>query len=127
VSEFEQWAPGRYDVIQGGGRSSRQTANMFSEFAAVSRPSVLITSYDSCRNHGKPLLHVVDVVVCDEAHRLKSARSKTSVFVASITSARKILLTGTPLQNRMSEFFVLLNLAQPQFGTTSSFVPEIIS
>jgi SNF2 family DNA or RNA helicase len=83
--------------------------------------------YDSCRNHGKPLLHVVDVVVCDEAHRLKSARSKTSVFVASITSARKILLTGTPLQNRMSEFFVLLNLAQPQFGTTSSFVPEIIS
>lgn len=44
-----------------------------------------------------------DLVVCDEGHLLKNANSKLAEAVSKIECRRRIVLTGTPLQNHLSE------------------------
>lgn len=44
-----------------------------------------------------------DLVVCDEGHLLKNAKTSLSKAVNRIRSLRRIVLTGTPLQNNLNE------------------------
>ena len=49
-----------------------------------------------------------DVLICDEAHIIKNAHSKTSKAMRKIESRHRYLLTGTPIQNSLSEYRHLL-------------------
>lgn len=44
-----------------------------------------------------------DLVVCDEGHLLKNAKTSLSKAVNRIQTRRRIVLTGTPLQNNLNE------------------------
>jgi len=52
-----------------------------------------------------------DLLVVDEAHRLKNHNSKLAVTLRDkrFTFRHKLLLTGTPIQNDVREFWTLLN------------------
>ena len=52
-------------------------------------------------------------IVIDEAQRMKDRESKLSRDLSQFRSARRLLLTGTPLQNDMRELWSLLNLLLP--------------
>ncbi len=52
-----------------------------------------------------------DVVICDEAHRLKNAAAKRSQLVQKVKARQKILLTGTPIQNKLRELHTLMTIA----------------
>lgn len=44
-----------------------------------------------------------DVVICDEGHLLKNSKSGIRNAVVQIASKRRVVLTGTPLQNNLKE------------------------
>lgn len=44
-----------------------------------------------------------DLVVCDEGHMIKNQKSSTSMAVNKILTKRRIVLTGTPIQNNLKE------------------------
>ena len=69
----------------------------------------LIASYEALRKVGPSLAGRVDLLVCDEGHRLKAAGgNQTIASLKAIGCRRVVLLTGTPLQNDLSELFAVL-------------------
>lgn len=58
----------------------------------------------------KSVLHNIEFhrVVLDEAHNVKDRHSSTTRAVSSLTTERRLCLSGTPLQNRIGELYSLL-------------------
>lgn len=63
-----------------------------------------------------------DLVIVDEAHRLKNPRSVSTLLVKSLQTPRLLLLTATPVENRLDDLFHLASLARPgHLGTPKEF------
>lgn len=63
-----------------------------------------------------------DLVIIDEAHKLKNNKTKNYEFVQNLKKKFCLLLTATPIQNRISEIFNLVSLLKPgHLGSESSF------
>ncbi|SCU90816.1 LADA_0F06568g1_1 [Lachancea dasiensis] len=84
---------------------------------------VLIISYETLRRNVEHLKHAnVGLLLADEGHRLKNADSLTFTSLNSIDCPRRVILSGTPIQNDLSEYFALLNFSNPGLlGTRSEF------
>ena len=59
-------------------------------------------------------------LIIDEAQRMKDRKSKLSTDLDKFTAARRLLLTGTPLQNELQELWSLLNLLLPEVSSNSA-------
>jgi SNF2 family DNA or RNA helicase len=82
----------------------------------------LIISYDTFRNHRTRLDRACDLVICDEGHRIKNASTATSRQLHAMTCTKRILLTGTPLQNNLMEFYTCVSFVNPGiFGSLADF------
>ena len=55
-----------------------------------------------------------EILVLDEAHTMiKNAKCKIAKELRRVRTKRRILLTGTPLQNNVTEFFQLVHFVRP--------------
>jgi SNF2 family DNA or RNA helicase len=85
----------------------------------------LIASLDTAKQakHRQHILNLYyDLVIVDEAHKLKSDRTQNWQFINSIPKKFFLLLTATPLQNDLKELFNLITLLRPgQLGNYRSF------
>jgi SNF2 family DNA or RNA helicase len=69
-----------------------------------------------------------DLVVVDEAHHLRNARTVLWQFVNRLTRTYLLLLTATPVQNDLEELFNLVTLLQPgQLKTIRAFRREHVA
>ena len=56
-------------------------------------------------------------VVLDEGHYIKNYRSKTAEAAANLNTLRKWIVSGTPIQNNLTELWSLLKwLEEPTYG-----------
>ena len=63
-----------------------------------------------------------DVVVLDEAQRIKNWQTKTARQVKSLRSRRAFVLTGTPVENRIDELYSIVQFLDPEiFGPLFRF------
>ena len=81
---------------------------------------VLICSYEFAFRHEQSLLRAWDLVVADEAHRLRNfwtGKGKVAEAISHIVAgARKtVLLTATPLQNKLEELYGLVSVFDPSY------------
>jgi superfamily II DNA or RNA helicase len=76
----------------------------------------IITTLDTARlarNRAEILRQNYDLVIVDEAHRLKNHRTLSYDFANSLVSRRLLLLTATPVQNDLREIYNLVTLLKP--------------
>lgn len=89
--------------------------------------SVVICSYQFARNKAADIhAHPWDLVVIDEAHRLRNVYKPSNVIANTLKGAlaerQKLLLTATPLQNSLLELFGLVSfIDEHAFGDLKSF------
>ena len=85
---------------------------------------VLIISYDQLKLFINEIKKVrgIGLLICDEGHKLKNAKIKTSQVVNEVPSKRRIVLSGTPIQNDLQEFHSMVPFVNPGvLGTVDVF------
>ena len=99
----------------------QEKANPFNQDALV------ICSYQFAANKSEFLTQILwDLVVIDEAHRLRNVYKKQNktarILREALTSTPKVLLTATPLQNSLMELYGLVSfIDEYTFGDQKSF------
>lgn len=89
--------------------------------------SIVICSYQFVKNKESYIRHVEwDLVIIDEAHRLRNVYKATSKIGNAIKTAlnkrKKVLLTATPLQNSILELYGMVSIIDEYvFGDLKSF------
>jgi len=86
---------------------------------------VVVSSLDTAKRspHRETVLSIqYDVVIIDEAHKLKNNKTKNYEFVRSLKKKYCLMLTATPIQNKIDEIFNLVSLLKPgHLGNESNF------
>ncbi|XP_054648215.1 transcriptional regulator ATRX isoform X2 [Dunckerocampus dactyliophorus] len=148
VNEFEKWQEGMKD----------DESLEVTELATVKRPQeravalqqwqdmggILIIGYEMYRNltqgrniKSKKLKETFqktlvdpgpDLVICDEGHILKNEASAVSKAMNSIRTRRRVVLTGTPLQNNLIEYHCMVNFIKENLlGSVKEFRNRFIN
>ncbi|GBG27963.1 DNA repair protein, putative [Hondaea fermentalgiana] len=96
--------------------TAKESLAIIEEFSRSKMRRVLIVSYESFRKHATTLnaIRGIDLVICDEGHRLKSASGNQTISaLQGCKTRRRILLTGTPVQNDLAEFYAMVDFVAP--------------
>ncbi|XP_028624664.1 DNA repair and recombination protein RAD54B [Grammomys surdaster] len=93
------------------------------EFTNSTFHSVLIISYEMLlRSLDQIKTITFGLLICDEGHRLKNSSIKTTAALSSLSCEKRVILTGTPVQNDLQEFFALVDFVNPGIlGSLSSY------
>jgi len=80
---------------------------------------ILITTYDIVRRDlDKLKKEKIDCLIIDEAQKIKNPNTETSKAIKSIKAKYKIALSGTPVENNLSELWSIFDFALPKYLKT---------
>eukprot|EP00760_Papus_ankaliazontas_P039495 PhM_4_TR9590/c3_g1_i1/m.6621/K10877/RAD54B; DNA repair and recombination protein RAD54B len=111
--EFTKWIGEGVVKVCAIAESTPKGERILSRFE--SEADVLIISYDQLRKYVDRIssMRQVDLVVCDEGHKLKNAEIKTTKAVFQVPTKRRVILSGTPIQNDLTEFHAMVTFVNP--------------
>ena len=87
--------------------------SVIEDFTLSTLYPVLIISYEKfLKFHESIVAAKIDLVICDEGHRLKNEAIKISQCLQTLSTRKRIILTGTPIQVQLTPltFFPPLTL-----------------
>lgn len=89
---------------------------------------ILISSIDTAKRspHREDILKQnYDLILIDEAHKLKNHKTQNYQFVRALKKTYCLLLTATPIQNHLIEIFNLVSILKPgHLGSYESFIEQ---
>ncbi|MER5738476.1 DEAD/DEAH box helicase [Streptomyces sp. NPDC002262] len=89
---------------------------------AVGERTVVLTTYGVLRQDRDLTVPAWDLVVADEAQHAKNGSSATARHLRALASTARLALSGTPVENNLSELWTLLDWTNPGlFGTLKAF------
>ena len=117
-AEFSKWLGSERINVFAVDQSNRVT-----EYLSRQNTPVLIMSYEMFVRSFEHITRLkFDLLVCDEGHRLKNEKIKASTLLGEMDTEMRIVLTGTPLQNDLKEFYAIACVVNPNvLGSPASF------
>nr|CAB3445292.1 unnamed protein product [Digitaria exilis] len=120
-SELLNWLPSASCIFYVGAKDQRQ--KLFSQEVLAMKFNVLVTTYEFVMFDRSKLSRIDwKYIIIDEAQRMKDRDSVLARDLDRYRCQRRLLLTGTPLQNDLKELWSLLNLLLPEvFDSSKAF------
>ncbi|KAH9254424.1 hypothetical protein BASA81_007537 [Batrachochytrium salamandrivorans] len=134
VSECERWCPDMPCILYHGSKEERSALIKSSLRKKGDKIPLVITTYEIvCRDRKELQKLKFSFLVVDEGHRLKNRHCKLIKELNLLVGTKdaihggcsKLLLTGTPLQNDLSELWSLLNFLLPQVFSNLDFFQSV--
>ena len=119
--EFDKWAPSIKKLLYKGSPGTRKNLQ---SILKMGKFNVLLTTYEYIMKDKCNLAKVKwKYMIIDEGHRMKNHHCKLTMVLNNYYMAPyRLLLTGTPLQNKLPELWALLNFLLPSiFKSVSTF------
>lgn len=129
--EVRRWLP-TYEVVVMGNTAAQRTKALgkFAQLKENGYPVVLVVHYEALavvagkgKRKGRGSVPLgqgwdkygpFDLVVCDEAHRLKNPKAQMSRAVKKVPAQRRLALSGSIIQNHADELFSVLQWLYPE-------------
>ncbi|MGH4051269.1 MAG: SNF2-related protein [Clostridium sp.] len=130
LSELDEKFYIKSQILEKKNYNQMKKAGMHNPF--IQKDHVVICSYQFISNMSKEVSNVAwDLVVIDEAHRLRNVYKPNNVMSNKLKDAlkdrRKLLLTATPLQNNLMELYGLVSIIDDKvFGDVKTFREQFI-
>ena len=121
VNEIHKFTPDlKYLVLEGLSRTK--------DYHSFAYYDLIITSYGIVRNDIDVLQnYLFDFVILDESQLIKNPDSKAYKAVIQLKGARKIVLTGTPVENSITDLWAQMNFINPDLlGNAHNFKNEYL-
>uniref|UniRef100_A0A914YIN1 DNA repair and recombination protein RAD54-like n=1 Tax=Panagrolaimus superbus TaxID=310955 RepID=A0A914YIN1_9BILA len=125
--EIVKWLSGRCNsrAIDSGKKEDiiQKLTSFMDQVGTRSATPVIIISYETFRLYTY-ILHKKEIglVICDEGHRLKNNDNQTYQALNDLNCKRRVLISGTPIQNDLLEYYSLVNFVNPKMlGDASTF------
>ncbi|KAI5960080.1 RDH54 [Candida pseudojiufengensis] len=127
--EFKKWlGPNKINVLTLNNPKCDDKREIIN-FGKLNVYQVLIINYEKILSHIDELSTVnFNLLVCDEGHRLKNNSAKVLINLKKLNISKKIILTGTPIQNDLEEFHTIVSFINPDvLPTFKTFQKEFIN
>ncbi|WP_223701264.1 DEAD/DEAH box helicase [Sutcliffiella deserti] len=122
--ELEKFAPSLQVRLHYGQNRAKNEAFP----SSIKGADVVLTSYALSHLDEEELANVIWSSVClDEAQNIKNADTKQSQAVRNLKGKHHIALTGTPMENRLSELWAIFDFLNPGYlGSLGSFHKQFV-
>lgn len=89
----------------------------------IKKSSVILTTYGTIRNDIEIIKdYKFDAVILDESQNIKNVNAQTTKAIMLLDAKHRIALSGTPIENNLSELYSLFRFLNPSmFGTMEEF------
>lgn len=144
VSEFHRWWPPlRVSILHSSGTGMlnptfedeydldhyRPVSNKSGKAArhiirgVVAKGHILVTTYTGLQTYAEDLLRVEwDYAVLDEGHKIRNPNAEITVTCKELNTPNRVILSGTPVQNNLTELWSLFDFIYPmRLGTLVNF------
>lgn len=117
-NEFGKWLGSRVNAYAVENTSKEDTTRRLTQYMASQSQRtgspVLIISYETFRMYTHILnASEVGLLLCDEGHRLKNCENQTYSALMGLQTKRRVLMSGTPIQNDLTEYYSLIHFVNP--------------
>lgn len=117
-NEMAKWSPELVVTKYYGSQDERRALRMSFNKGGLKGVDVILTTYHTVASlpEERKMFRTIkiDYVVFDEAHMLKNMTTQRYEYLTKINAERRLLLTGTPLQNNLMELMSLLCFVMPK-------------
>lgn len=124
--ELERFAPSLSVHLHYGPNRDKDEA--FKTFIQQEKPAVILTTYGTASQDGDMLSeNEFTSVTLDEAQNIKNMQTKQSRAIRKLNGQHHIALTGTPIENRLSELWAIFDfIHRGYFGNFRTFTDQFI-
>lgn len=123
TAEVDKWLGGQCKFHACATAGQAKVKDVLQSFTNCRESKILFVSYETFRCHAHEVENAgIDLVVCDEAHKLKNNNASITKRIQELSAKIRLLISGTPIQNDLKEFFTLVRISNPgAFGSRADF------
>ncbi len=106
--EIEKFSSEKALVVEGNKKERYQIYKNSDAFFLIANYEAVLRDVTIIKNYPP------DLVILDEAQRIKNYETKTSTAVKSIPRKHSLVITGTPIENRLIDLYSVMNFIDPE-------------